>query len=348
MSGLQERSRYMNAWFLIRNGAADQAFEIRQVEIPEPGRGQIRIRVTAFGINYADVAARQGTYKECPPLPCVIGYDVEGVVDKTGEGVTDINQGDRVFALTRFGGYAEYVIAEAMAVGRLDERAEPGIGCALAVQCVTAYYATMMVQTLLPGEKVLLHAAAGGMGTAIIQIAKSRGCVVIGVVGGQEKAAYLQKLGVEYIIDHHSTDYTDFIREKLGGRVDVIFDNIGGKSIRRSYAILAFGGRLVSLGAAARGGKRGIIPVLRLVIGFGWFSPIRFLLKSQSFIGINMLTLADRRPDIVAEAFKGVQRLYSQGILQPHIGRIFDARDLPSAHQEMEDRRSIGKFVVKW
>lgn len=336
----------MKAYFLVKNSTASGSFELREVPVPQLNRGEVRIKVSAFGLNYADVLARQGLYRECPPLPCIIGYDVEGVIDEVAEDVVDFTKGDRVFALTRFGGYAEYVCTRAVAVNHLPTHAPIGAGCALATQYVTAYHAAVHCQTLMSGEKVLITAAAGGLGTAFIQIALWKGCTVIGVVGGKEKVEYLKSLGVQHIVDHHETSYLDYVRDHFENRVDVVFDTVGGSSIKKAKAILAKGGRIVSLGAAALSGKKGIINLLRLVVGFGFFSPIGYLGKSQSLIGVNMLKIADHRPDIIDRGFKEVAKLYQQGILNPHVGRIFELPQLSDAHEWMEQRKSIGKGVV--
>ena len=338
----------MKAFFLVKNGTPHDSFELREVPVPEVKPGEVRIKVTAFGLNYADVLARQGLYRECPPLPCIIGYDVEGVVDEVAGDVVTCKKGDRVFALTRFGGYAEYAVTQEVAVNILPVNAPVGAGCALSTQNVTAYHAAIHCQTLMPGEKVLIHAAAGGLGTAIIQIALWKGCEVVGVAGGNEKADYLKSLGVQHVIDHQKTSYLDYVNEHLNGKVDVVFDTIGGSSIKKAKSILAKGGRIVSLGAASLSGKKGKINLLKLVLGFGFFSPIAYLGKSQSLIGVNMLKVADNRPDIIAHEFKEVASLYEQGILNPHIGKVFNYDQLPEAHEWMENRKSIGKVVVTW
>jgi len=338
----------MLAHVLVRNSTPSGSFEIRESALPQIGSGQVRIKVAAFGLNYADIMARQGLYRECPPLPCVIGYDVEGWIDEVADDVTAFKKGDKVFALTRFGGYAQYAVTQASAVSHLPIDAPIGIGCALSTQCVTAYHAAILSQTLLPEEKVLIHAAAGGLGTALIQIALWKGCQVIGVAGGKEKAAYLKNLGVQHIIDHHQVSYLEYVSQHLDGKVDVIFDNIGGSSVKKGKSILAHGGRIVTLGAAALSGKKGIIPLIRLGVGFGMFSPISFLGKSQSLIGVNMLKIADYRPDMLSTSFKGVAQLYKDGILKPHVGKVFSQNELAQAHAFMEDRKSIGKVVVTW
>ncbi len=338
----------MLAQVLVRQQTPQNSFELREVPTPELKPGQVRIKVSAFGLNYADIMARQGLYRECPPLPCIIGYDVEGVIDEVAPGIEEFKKGDRVFALTRFGGYAQYACTQVEAVGHLDPGAPVGEGCALATQSVTAYHAAIHSQTLMRGEKVLIHAAAGGLGTSLIQLALWKGCIVIGVAGGKEKVEYLKTLEVQHVVNHHETSYLDYVRDHLDGKVDVVFDNIGGSSIKKAKSILGKGGRIISLGAAALSGKKGIINLLRLVMGFGFFSPIAYLSKSQSLIGVNMLKIADNRRDIIADEFKEVQALYQKGILKPHVGNVFDYNHLAEAHAFMEDRKSIGKVVVMW
>lgn len=338
----------MLAHVLVLNSDPSSSFELRELVIPTVGPGQVRIKVSTFGINYADIMARQGLYRGCPPLPCVIGYDVEGTIDSVAEDVSDFKPGDKVFALTRFDGYAQYAVTQAMAVSKLPESAPVGMGCALATQCVTAYHAAIISQTLFPGEKVLIHAAAGGMGTALIQIALWKGCTVIGVAGGKDKMAYLKSLGVQHPIDHHQTDYADYIQEHLNGRVDVIFDNIGGSSVKKGKALLAAGGRIVTLGAASLSGKKGKWNLIKLGLGFGLFSPISFLGKSQSLIGVNMLKIADHRPDMIAASFNGVSSLYDKGILQPQVDKVFQHDQLDQAHAYVEGRKTMGKVVVQW
>ncbi len=338
----------MKAYSLIKFSHTADAFQLTDMPLRAPDPEEISIRVTAFGLNYADIMARQGLYRGCPPLPCVLGYDVEGFVSEMGEKVTGFNIGDKVFALTRFGGYAEYVTVPSLAVGHLPMDAPLGAGCAMAVQGVTAYHALVHAQTLMPGEKVLIHAAAGGLGTILIQLALWKKCMVIGVAGGHAKVNYLKSLGVHHIIDHHRGSYIDYVYQYLGGKVDVVIDNIGGSSVKKGISILAPGGRLVSLGAAALSGKYGKINLLRLAIGFGWFSPIPFMGKSQSFIGINMLKLADHRPDILAKEFKEVTKLYAEGVLQPHVGKVFHHQELTEAHAYVQSRKAIGKVVVTW
>jgi NADPH2:quinone reductase len=267
----------MKAYYLVRFSDSTDVFELREVPVRPPGPEEICIRVTAFGLNYADIMARQGQYRGCPPLPCVLGYDVEGYVSDLGDQVTGFSKGDKVFALTRFGGYAEYVTVPSIAVGHLPEDAPMGAGCALAVHGVTAYHAVVHTQTLLPGEKVLVHAAAGGLGTCIIQMALWKKCIVIGIAGGHQKVDYLKSLGVHHIIDHHRGDYIEYVHKYLEGKVDVVIDNIGGSSIKKGKSILAPGGRLVTLGAASLSGKHGKLNLVNWQLALAGILPFLFL-----------------------------------------------------------------------
>ena len=180
----------MKAIFLIKNGLAEKAFEIRETSIPNPNSGQVLIKVEAFGLNFADVMARNGMYKDAPPMPCVLGYDVAGKIEKIGEGVTHLKIGDRVTAMTRFGGYAEFAITDARATAIIPETIDAASATALTTQYCTAYFAAAEMVNLHPGDKVLIHSGAGGVGTALIQFAKYKQCEIFSTAGSEEKIKY--------------------------------------------------------------------------------------------------------------------------------------------------------------
>src|SRR5262249_21947695 len=186
----------MQAMVLVRTGDAAQAFERRELSTPEPGPGQVRVAVEGFGLNYADVSARQGLYQDAPPMPSVIGYEVVGRVDALGAGVDTCAVGQRVTALTRFGGYATQAVTDARAVAPLPDHLAVGVAAALPTQGCTAYYMAEEMVRLQPGDHVLVHAAAGGVGTLLVQLCKWRGCVVYGTAGAEDKLAVLRDLGV--------------------------------------------------------------------------------------------------------------------------------------------------------
>ena len=166
----------MKAAVLVKNGAASTAFEMQEVPKPIAKPGEVLIKVAAFGLNFADVMARKGLYKEAPPLPCILGYDVAGIIDAVGEGVLTLKIGDRVTAMTRFGGYAEYAVTNARAVAIIPDYLPLTTATALATQYCTAVYAAAELVNLYPGDKVLVQSGAGGVGSALIQYAQYKQC----------------------------------------------------------------------------------------------------------------------------------------------------------------------------
>lgn len=339
----------MKAIQLVKNGNAKEAFSFIESDIPEPRDNEVCIHVSAFGLNFADVMARQGLYRDCPPLPTVIGYDVEGRIHAIGKDVSQFRIGDQVFAMSRFGGYAEYVTTDARGVGKLPADAPIGEGTALATQYGTAYYAAEIVQTLMPGEIVLIHAAAGGVGTALIQLCKQKGCIVIGTAGSSEKLKYLVEQGVDHPINYRKQDFEAETKKILGrSGLSAYFDNLGGKSIQIGKKLLMPGGRILSYGAASMTGRKSAFNLLRLALGFGLFSPISYLQTSQALIGINMLRIADHKPELLEKIMHEVSDLYRSGKIKPTIGRVFEATKVADAHTYLENRSSIGKIAVRW
>ncbi len=330
----------MKAIVLKRYGAAREAFAIEERPTPAPGEGQVRIAVEAFGLNYADVPARQGTYLDAPPIPCVIGYEVVGHVDALGAGATGIEIGQRVAALTRFGGYATVAVTDARAVVRIPPDMDVGVAVALPTQGGTAYFCAEEMVRLHPGDHVLVQAAAGGVGTLLVQLCKRRGCVVYGTASSDEKLDYLRSLGVDHPINYRREDFADAVRRIRGSAgLDVIFDSLGGSSVRKGLALLGGGGRLVGLGAAER--EAGSLQKLRDVV-----HPIPLLMQSKGFIGVNMLRIADQRPETLLRVLRAVTDLTLKGEITPTIGGRFRAEQIAEAHDLLGGRGSTGKIVV--
>lgn len=340
----------MKAFALVKNGKAETAFQLREKPTPSPGKGELLIASEGFGLNFADVMARLGIYKDCPPLPAVIGYENVGRVKEVGEGVTGYQVGDRVLAFTRFGGYADHIISPEMAVAKIPTHLSVGEATALATQYITAYFAMEETVTLHEGDHVLVHAAAGGVGTALVQMLKLKGCVVFGTAGSAEKLEYLRSLGVDYPINYREEDYQQAI-EKLGftKKIDATFNPIGGNYVKKDFALLNSGGRVVLYGASKLTEARGNpFKIIGLLFGFGFWSPIQFVSSSKSLIGINMLRIADNKPEAFQRALKGVIALAETGAIKPTVGREYTSSELAAAHSYLENRASIGKVAVKW
>lgn len=340
----------MKAVYLKKFGTPDEAFEIRDAQKPNPKPTQLLIRVETFGLNFADVLARKGLYPEVPDRPCIIGYEVVGVVEAQGTDVPVDMVGKRVVSLTRFGGYAEYVATDyrAAAVLSADYPAEKAV--ALATQYTTAYVCAQESMNLYPGDRVLIHAGAGGVGIALTQMALAKGCEVFATVGSQEKIDFLRKLGVQHPVNYRKEDYSQAIRKILGpNRLDATFNSLAGKSVPKDMKLLGSGGKLVIFGAASRVGKSGgIFTSLGMLMQTGFVSPISLIMRSKTIIGINILKLGDYKPQVVAQCLKEVVKQAEAGKLDPVVGGHYSIEQLNEAHLALEKRGTIGKLSVSW
>lgn len=340
----------MRTYTLVKNGKSSDAFELQEKPTPTPKAGEVLIKSEGFGLNFADVMARLGIYRDCPPLPTVLGYENVGEIAELGQGVDGLKVGDRVLAFTLFGSYADHVVTPQEAVVKISKDLSVGEAAALATQYVTAYWATDQCLNLHDGDHVLVHAAAGGVGTALVQLLKNKGCIIFGTAGSAEKLEYLKNIGVDYPINYRETDYKETI-EKLGfvNKIDATFNPIGGDYVKKDFALLNSGGSVIIYGASKLTEARGnIFKILKMVFGFGFWSPIKFVSTSKSLIGINMLRIAQNKPEAFTRAMQNVIDLAEKGVLKPHVGQEFSHSELSEAHSYLENRQSIGKVAVRW
>jgi NADPH2:quinone reductase len=339
----------LEAFYLTRYGNADQAFEKRPLKLAAPAASQVRIAVEAFGLNFADVMARRGYYREAPPLPAILGYEVVGRVESAGENAGDFKAGQRVIGFTRFGGYATHALCDHRAVATIPETMDNCTAASMATQGCTAYFAAFETVPVRAGDHVLVQAAAGGVGSMLVQLLKQKGAIVYGTAGSDEKFPLLKKLGVDFAINYRSEDPVAAIRRLRNGKgLDVIFDNIGGKTFRNLATLLEPGGRIVGYGGAERLERNRFFGTLGLVLGFGFMNPVKLLVPSKTMAGINMLRIADHKPELLRHCMHEVIALCVSGALAPVRGGIFPAGDLPKAHAFLESRKSTGKLVLEW
>ena len=338
----------MKAIVLIKNGEASVAFQQKEVPVPIVKSNEVLIKVEAFGLNFADVMARRGSYKEAPPIPAILGYDVAGIVDQIGKEITRFKVGEKVAAITRFGGYAEYAIANEAAIFRLPNHLDATTATALTTQYCTAVYAAAEMINLHEGDKVLIHAGAGGVGTALIQFALYKKCEIFSTAGTDIKVNYLQNLGVKHALNYNNSDFEKIIKDRTGNKgIDVIFDAVGGSSVKKGIHLLGAGGRMVCYGAA-RVTNENIFGKIKTVLGFGFYNPVQLMTSSKAIIGINLLKIGDDHPAMITRCLAEVIKLYNEGIFLPTINKVFDASDISIAHQYLEERKSMGKVVIKW
>ena len=340
----------MKAFVLTKYGEAESAFQLKTIEDVHAKSGQVRIKTEGFGLNFADVMARRGLYRDAPPLPCVIGYDAVGIIDEIGEGVPTNYLGKRVLALTRFGAYAEFAVTDFRACVEIPADLSVTKACALATQYSTAYFSAIEKANIQEGEIILIHAAAGGVGTALIQLAKWKKCQVIALTGSDEKINYLKNLGADIIINYKKKDYEQEIKSQLKGEsVDVSFNSVAGSTFKKDMRLLGVNGRIILYGLAERSGKKfGFLSTLRVVLRMGRIIPVFLMMKTKSVAGVNMLVLADHKPLVLQRCLEQVMALYRQKALDPQVGKEFNVNEFAQAHALLESGKSVGKLAVKW
>ncbi len=333
---------------MITAHGAPEVLRVEQRPDPEPGIGQVRIAVKAAGINFADVMARMGLYPDAPKLPSVVGYEFAGVVESLGPDVTGVAVGDRVLGGSRFGGYAEFVVTDAEQLIPLPEDWSFEEGAAFPVNYATAYAGLCRYGAMLSGERVLLHAAAGGVGIAATQIAKLVGAEVFGTASPSKHEA-IRGFGVDHPIDYRDKDFVKEIRRMTGMKepLDIVMDAVGGSSFRRSFSLLGAGGRLVCFGASSfvSGEKRNVVHALRGVIETPWFNPMRLMPPSKAVIGLNMLTLWDAKGSL-DEYVQPLSEWIAAGSLRPVVAEAFPLERGPDAHRFIQERKNVGKVVL--
>ena len=335
----------MRAVAIARTGPPET---LEAIDAPEPaaGPGRILIRVHRAGVNFADVLARQGIYPDAPRAPFVPGYEVSGVVASVGPGAGSFRGGERVAAFTRFGGYSEVVAADARFAVSLPGTLDFAAGAAVPVNFATAYYCLFHTGTLFPGDRVLIHAAAGGVGLAAVQLAKGAGAVVFGTAGSPEKVRFLESFGVDHAVDYRSDDFVAVVRRATAGEgVDVVLDSIGGRTIGQDMRVLRPGGRVVSLGLAAASGMTRP-RMLRELLGAPRLAPIKMLETSRGFFGVNILRIFDHRPELGSLLLRRAFELAGAGNARPVIAAEIPLESAGEAHRLLEGRSTIGKVLL--
>jgi NADPH:quinone reductase-like Zn-dependent oxidoreductase len=312
----------------------------------------VRIAVRAAGINFADTMARVGLYPDAPKPPCVLGYEVAGVVDSVGEGVTDFKSGDRVMAGTRFGGQAELIAVPAEQVLPLPERLSFEQGAAFPVNYGTAYAALILMGGLRDGDRVLIHAAAGGVGISATQIARNVGAKVFGTASASKHEA-IRAQGVTHAIDYRNQDFEAEVMRITGGEgVDLVIDALGPASFRKDYRLLRQGGRLVMYGLseATRNGARDLPATLKglakmPLATMPWWKSLALMNENKGVFGLNMLSWWDREGNLDRVTEPLLADLEA-GRLEPVVAASFPFERAGEAHQFIAERRNVGKVVL--
>lgn len=310
-----------------------EVLQIEDAPEPELKPGHVIIDVRAVGLNYADTMFTKGQYFVQPKFPAIPGMEAAGIVSAVADDVTDVRLGDRVMALGA-SAYAECMIAPARSVFPIPDGLSFETAAALPVQGLTAYHLLTLAGRLQRGEKVLVHAAAGGVGTLAVQLAKHKGAsFVVGTVGSPHKADLVRSLGADLVVDYRQDDFATRIRTEVKQGLDLVLEMLGGTdSYKRSLSCLAPLGRMVVFGAAS-GERRGTI------------EPIGLMHKNLSVIGYYMTPLLERR-DLCAPPLADMALMASRGDLRVIIGKTYELEDAAQAHRDLAGRTSTGKLVL--
>lgn len=310
------------------------------------GPDDVSIQVKAAGINFADIMARQGLYPDAPKLPCVVGYEVAGIVESVGERVTRVKAGQRVMALTRFGGYSEQVSVPDAQVIPLPESLGFEEAASLPVAFCTAFQLIQM-GGLHRGESILIHNAGGSVGLALLDIARHIGAVTFGTASSG-KHPFLKERGLNHAIDYRNEDWTKVLKELTQGKgVELITDPLGGNESRKCYKALRATGRLGMFGmsTATESGLSGKLRLLATAIKIPFFHPIDLMNQNKGVFGVNMGHMW-HEPDKVLENLKATLEGYEAGWVRLALDKSFSFEQAGAAHEYIETRQNRGKVVL--
>ncbi|MFI1096590.1 NADPH:quinone oxidoreductase family protein [Streptomyces sp. NPDC020917] len=325
----------MKAWRVHENGEPREVMRLDDIPTPEPGPGQVLLRVRAANVNFPDAMLCRGEYQVRPPLPFTPGVELCGEVAALGDGVTGLDTGTRVISPAALpgGAFAEYAVVPAAGVLPAPEALDDAEAAALHIGYQTGWFGLHRRAGLRPGETLLVHAAAGGVGSAAVQLGKAAGATVIGVVGGPEKAEAARELGADIVVDRHREDFVPVVKEATSGRgANVVYDPVGGEAYTRSTKCVAFEGRIVVVGFAG-----GTIPAPGLN---------HALVKNYSILGLHWGLYNSHDPVAVGHAHDELCRLAGEGLVRPLVSERVPFSGAAGAVQRVADGRSIGRLVL--
>ena len=341
----------MKALVVARHGGPE-VLEVRELPDPVAGTGELLIGVAAAGINFADLMARAGIYPDAPPPPSVLGYEVAGTVVKAGDGVDGFAAGDRVAAGCKFRGQAELVTARPADTLKLPDTISFEEAAAIPVNYTTAYAALIIMGGLRRGDRVLIHAAAGGVGIAAVQIARNVGAEIFGTASARKHDA-IRAQGVTHAIDYRSVDFAQEVRRLTAGEgVDVIIDATGPTSFRKDYRILRQGGRMVMFGLAEAqtGDRRNLRAVASGLVRMPfatmpWWKSLMLMNENRGVFGLNMLHWWEREGSL-ERVIDPIAQMLDAGNIRPVVAASFPFSRAAEAHRYLQEARNIGKVVL--
>jgi NADPH:quinone reductase-like Zn-dependent oxidoreductase len=343
--GIEGAMKYRHV-LLTRFAEPEQAFQIVEDDLFEPGRGQVRVKILATGLAYADVMMRKGFYPGMPRLPFTPGYDMVGIVDAVGPDIHDFSVGQMVAALTVFGSYSQYICLSTEFLVPVPSGVDPVEASNLPLNYVTAYQLLHRVARVKAGERILVYGAAGGVGTALLQLGKLAGLQVYGVASSSKQDLVMQLGAVP--LDYKQEDIVERVRALTGDGVDAVFDAIGGAHLTQSFRTLRKGGRLVSFGMSSiPAGTSTPVALVRyvlpLLLRLVWWS---VLPNARKAVFSDMGTTRKRHPAWIREDLAILLGLLAEGKIAPIIGKRLPLEDVVLAHMLLEHGQVEGKLVL--
>ena len=329
----------MRQVWISRKGGPE-VLEVREAPDPQPSAGQVRIRVRAAGVNFADLMARVGLYRDAPPIPCVMGYEVAGEIDLPAS-----RAGEKVIAATRFGGQSELVCVEERAVLPLPKGLSFAEGASIPIVWLTAWHMLIELANLRRGQTVLIHAAAGGVGTAAVQICKKVGAQTIGTASAG-KHERLRSLGLDHAIDYRSLDFEKEVMRITSGRgVDVALDPLG--EFKKSFRCLAPVGKLMMYGASnvMPGESFNPLYAIKAVARMPFFHPLKLLPDNKGVFGINMGNLWNET-ELLGRELREVLQGFERGEFKAIVDSEIPFAEARKSHERMMSRQNFGKVVL--
>ena len=322
----------MKAW-RVHNWGGPETMSFDDIEVPAPGPGELRIRSRAAGLNFFDILQTQGKYQIKPPFPFTPGAEVAGLVDAIGPDITGFAPGEPVLSLSQGGGMAEYTIGRAGMTFRIPDGMDFATASALPIVYHTSYFALRDRARLSPGEWLLVHAGASGVGVSAIQLGRAFGARVVATAGSPEKLAFTEQQGAEHSIDYREATWVDQVKQLTGGRgADVVYDPVGGDVFDLSTRCLAPGGRLLVIGFA--GGR---IPTI---------AANRILLKDIAIVGALWGGHVQAHPEYPGQVQRALVELYAKGAIRPPLPIAYRFEDAPAALRDLANRKVLWKAVL--
>jgi len=316
----------MKAWRVHELGRPDDVLRFDDIEVPAPAEGQVLVRVRAAALNFPDLLMIAGKYQVCPPLPFIPGVELTGEIVETGQRVIG-------GPAAGFGAFAEYAVLDAASAWPVPDGMPDEQAAALFLTYQTGHVGLHRRARLQPGEVVLIHAGAGGVGSAAIQLAKAAGATVIATAGGPEKVAVCRDLGADHAIDYLAEDFVGPVKQITAGRgADVIYDPVGGDVFDSSRKCIAFEGRIVVVGFTS--GRMAEAPTNHALV------------KNYSIVGLHWGLYRTYEPSLIAEVHQDLIRLYAEGVIKPLVSQTLPLADAPQALAGLGRRETTGKVVL--